>query len=110
MTANAPNGAAQIVGAGLFNNGPLVIQGSTINSNRGTASGPTGSSYGGGIVNGFFGGPAPLTLQESRVSNNVLSGSAGITSFGGGIYTVGFPITLSNTVVSHNAPDDCEGC
>lgn len=110
MAANAPNGAAQIVGAGLFNNGPLVIQGSTINSNRGTASGPTGSSYGGGIVNGFFGGPAPLTLQASRVSNNVLSGSAGVTSFGGGIYTVGFPITLSNTVVSHNTPDDCEGC
>lgn len=110
MTANAPNGAAQIAGAGLFNNGPLTIQDSAITGNHGTASGPTGSSYGGGIVNGFFGGPAQLTLQGSRVTNNVLSGSAGVSLFGGGIYTVGFPITLSNSVVAHNAPDDCEGC
>jgi hypothetical protein len=110
MTANAPNGAAQITGAGLFNNGPLVVQSSTISGNRGVANGPSGFATGGGIVNGFFGGPAPLTLQDSRVTNNVLSGSAGITLSGGGIYTVGFPVTLTNTLVAHNTPDDCEGC
>jgi hypothetical protein len=110
MTANAPNGAAEIAGAGLFNNGPLVVQGSTISGNRGVANGPSGFATGGGIVNGFFGGPAPLTLQDSRITNNVLSGSAGITLSGGGIYTVGFPTTLTNTVVAHNTPDDCEGC
>jgi hypothetical protein len=74
------------------------------------ANGPSGFATGGGIVNGFFGGPAPLTLQDSRIINNVLSGSAGITLSGGGIYTVGFPVTLTNTVVAHNSPDDCEGC
>lgn len=110
MTANAPNGAAEIAGAGLFNNGPLVVQSSTIRGNRGVANGPSGFATGGGIVNGFFGGPAPLTLQDSRITNNVLSGSAGITLSGGGIYTVGFPVTLTNTVVAHNTPDDCEGC
>jgi hypothetical protein len=110
MTANAPNGAAEIAGAGLFNNGPLVVQSSTISGNRGVANGPSGSATGGGIVNGFFGGPAPLTLQDSRITDNVLSGSPGITLSGGGIYTVGFPVTLTNTVVAHNTPDDCEGC
>ena len=110
MTANNPSGAAEIAGAGLFNNGPLVVQGSTVSGNRGVASGPSGFATGGGIVNGFFGGPAPLTLQDSRITDNVLSGSAGITLSGGGIYTVGFPVTLTNTVVAHNTPDDCEGC
>jgi hypothetical protein len=110
MTANARNGAAEIAGAGLFNNGPLVIQSSTVSRNRGVANGPSGFATGGGIVNGFFGGPAPLSLRDSRITNNVLSGSAGIALSGGGIYTVGFPVTLTNTVVAHNTPDDCEGC
>jgi hypothetical protein len=110
MTANAPNGAAEIDGAGLFNNGPLVVGSSTISGNRGTATGGSAVGTGGGIANGLFGGPAPLTLQNSRVTNNVLSGSTGATLSGGGIYTVGFPVTLTNTIVAHNAPDDCEGC
>lgn len=110
MTANDPTGAAEIAGAGLFNNGPLLVQSSTISGNRGLANGPSGFATGGGIVNGFFGGPAPLTLQDSRITNNVLSGSAGITLSGGGIYTIGFPVTLTNTVVAHNTPDDCQGC
>ena len=110
MTANAPNGAAEVDGAGLFNNGPLVVGTSTISGNRGTATGASAVGTGGGIANGLFGGPAPLTLQSSRVTNNVLSGSTGATLSGGGIYTVGFPVTLTNTVVAQNAPDDCEGC
>lgn len=110
MTANAPNGDAQIAGAGLFNNGPLTVRSSTISGNRGIANGPSGFATGGGIVNGFFGGPAPLTLRDSRVTGNTLAGSPGVTLSGGGIYTVGFPTTLTNTVVAHNAPDDCEGC
>jgi Right handed beta helix region len=110
MTADAPNGDAEIAGAGLFNNGPLTVESSTISGNRGVANGPTGFATGGGIVNGFFGGPAPLTLRDSRVTGNTLAGSHGVTLSGGGIYTVGFPTTLTNTVVAHNSPDDCEGC
>ncbi len=110
MTATAPNGAAEVDGAGLFNNGPLVVGSSTISGNRGMAAGASAAATGGGIANGLFGGPAPLTLQSSRVANNVLSGSAGATLSGGGIYTVGFPVTLMNTFVGHNTPDDCEGC
>jgi hypothetical protein len=110
MAANAPNGAAEIDGAGVFNNGPLVIDHSTVNGNRGIATGQSAAGAGGGIANGLFGGPAPLTLQNSRVTNNRLSGSVGATLSGGGIYTVGFPVTLTNTVVTHNAPNDCLGC
>jgi hypothetical protein len=110
MTANDTAGAAEIAGAGLFNNGPLVVQSSTISGNRGVANGPSGFATGGGIVNGFFGGPAPLTMNDSRVTNNDLSGSPAVALSGGGIYTVGFPITLTNTVVAHNTPDNCEGC
>jgi hypothetical protein len=110
ITANAQDGGAAVDGAGLFNNGPLVISNSTINGNHGIANGSSGSATGGGIANGLFGGPAPLTLQDSRVTENVLSGAPGITLSGGGIYTVGFPTTLTNTVVANNTPDQCEGC
>ena len=110
MTANAPNGAAEVDGAGLFNNGPLVVGNTTISGNRGIATGMSAVGTGGGVANGLFGGPAPLTLQNSRVTNNRLSGSTGATLSGGGIYTVGFPVTLTNTVVARNAPDDCVGC
>lgn len=110
MTATAPNGTAEVAGVGLFNNGPLAIGNSTISGNRGIATGKSAVGVGGGIANGLFGGPAPLTLQNSRVTNNVLSGSAGATLSGGGIYTVGFPVTLTNTVVAHNTPDNCDGC
>jgi hypothetical protein len=110
MTARAPNGAAEVDGAGLFSNGPLVIRNSSISFNRGVANGNTAAGKGGGIANGLFGGPAPLTLQNSLVVGNTLSGTTGAVLSGGGIYTVGFPITLTNTLVAHNAPDNCEGC
>ncbi len=29
---------------------------------------------------------------------------------GAGIYTPGFPVTLTNTLVAHNCPDQCFGC
>jgi hypothetical protein len=44
------------------------------------------------------------------VTNNSVSGSAGVELSGGGLYTVGFPPTLTNTVVAHNTPDQCDGC
>jgi fibronectin-binding autotransporter adhesin len=111
-TANAPNGDASVFGAGVFNNGPLVVAGSTIGGNRGRAAGKTGLAQGGGIWNGqFFGGStSPLSLQGSRVVANALSGTPGVTLAGGGIYTVGFPTTLLGTLVAGNTPDQCEGC
>jgi hypothetical protein len=111
-TANAPRGAASILGVSISNNGPLVLTNDSVAKNRGIANGTSGFAQGGGIWNGvLFGGPdSPLTLQNSRVTGNTLSGSPGVTLQGAGIFTSGFPLTLSNSVVTHNTPDQCYGC
>ena len=110
--ANAPSGTATIQGAGLSNNWPLVLTNVTVSGNRGVADGQNGSAQGAGVWNGIlFGGPtSPLTLRNSSVTRNILSGSPRITLQGAGIYTPGFPLTLTNTVVTHNAPDQRFGC
>jgi hypothetical protein len=112
VTADSRHGTATILGAGLLNNGLMTISNSTISHNRGEAHGQDGTAQGGGIWNGqLFGGPtSPLTLQNSQVTDNQLRGDPGVTLSGGGIYTLGFPTTLTNTVVAHNKPDDCVGC
>jgi hypothetical protein len=111
-TANAPNGAATIQGVGITNNGPLVLSNDQVRGNRGSATGLTGFAEGAGIWNGvLFAGPdSPLTLQNTQVSGNVLSASPGLTIQGAGIFTPGFPITLINSVVEGNTPDQCYGC
>jgi hypothetical protein len=111
-TATAPNGAATIQGVGITNNGPLVLTNVRVERNRGTATGLSGFAQGGGVWNGpLFGGPdSPLTLVNSRVSDNVLTGSPGLTLQGGGVFTPGFPLTLTGSHIKHNKPDDCFGC
>lgn len=111
-TANAPNGTATVQGAGITNNGPLVLTNVAVSRNRGIANGQNGSAQGAGIWNGvLFGGPAsPLTLRNSKVTGNALSGGPGITLQGGGIFTPGFPTTLTNSIVARNTPDQCFGC
>jgi hypothetical protein len=110
--ATAAHGAATIQGVGIVNNGPLTLTNVDVTGNRGTATGLSGFGQGGGIWNGqLFGGPdSPLTLVNSRVTRNVLSGSPGIVLRGGGIFTPGFPVTLTGSTVSKNTPDDCVGC
>jgi hypothetical protein len=44
------------------------------------------------------------------VTGDTLLGDAGITLHGAGIYTVGFPTTLTDSVITHNTPDQCDGC
>jgi hypothetical protein len=64
----------------------------------------------------LLGGDAALLpnrwLYEPELvdSGNVLSASPGLIVQGGGIYTPGFPLTLTNSVVKHNTPDQCYGC
>jgi hypothetical protein len=111
-TVTAPHGAATIQGVGLTNNGPLTLTNVDVERNHGVATGLSGYARGGGIWNGeLFGGPeSPLTLVGSQVKNNVLEGSPGVSLQGGGIFTAGFPLTLTNSMVKHNAPEDCFGC
>jgi hypothetical protein len=111
-TATAPNGAATIQGVGVTNNGPLVLTNVGVDRNHGTATGASGFAQGGGIWNNeLFAGPtSSLTLENSHVVGNVLSGSSGVALQGGGIFSLGFPVTLDHSRVANNTPDDCFGC
>ena len=111
-TANAPDGTATVQGAGITNNGPLLLERDLVAGNTGSAYGHSGFAQGAGIWNGLlFGGPtSPLTLQDSAVTDNTLTGGPGIQLQGAGIFTLGFPSTLTNSVVAHNIPDQCDGC
>jgi hypothetical protein len=115
VTANAPNGDAQVIGAGLVVNGDVEVSGSTIAGNHGVANGLGGLAQGGGIWSGALFGPpfSTLLLQGSSVTGNTLSGSPGVTLSGGGIWNQGgpdFSLTLQHSAVANNTPDDCVGC
>ena len=110
--AVAPSGTATIQGAGLVNNGPLALKNVLVSNNHGTATGLGGFAEGGGIWNGIlFGGPtSPLTLKNTLVIANSLGASPGLSLQGAGIFTAGVPITLDNSLVVRNSPDQCYGC
>jgi hypothetical protein len=110
-TATGGN-SAEALGGGVFNNGNLTLRGVEVSGNSLAANGPQGVSQGGGIWNGAYlvGPPVDLALQDSSVTENTLTGSSGITLQGGGLFTPGFPITLTDTPIEHNAPDQCDGC
>jgi hypothetical protein len=82
-----------------------------VSGNTVDAGGASGNALGGGIFDGFnVDGPpgAPLVLTNSRVTANTLGG-AGVLLQGGGAYLQN-PITLTNSVIAGNAPDQCFGC
>jgi len=110
-SAFSRKGSAEVFGSGLLNDGLLVLRNSVLTDNVGVAHGPSGTARGGGIWNGsvYNPGPAQLTLAGTSVTHNTLSGSAGITIQGGGLFTV-VAVTLSGSRITHNAPDDCYGC
>ncbi len=112
--ASTPVGPAMVQGAGINNAGALELHNVLVTNNSGSATGPSGSAQGGGIWNGMpFApdGPTPhLTLENTLVTRNALSGSQGLDVQGGGLYTAGFAITTKNTLIVHNVPDQCFGC
>jgi hypothetical protein len=112
VTATTTSGSANAQGAGVWNTGALLtVRGTTVKNNTGTASGPSGTSQGGGIWNGNspFNSPGSLTILDSALIHNTLTGSNGITPQGGGLFTA-FPVTLTNTTITNNIPDQCVGC
>jgi hypothetical protein len=111
-TASSTTGSATVQGGGITNDGVMLLQNDRVDRNRGTASGPAGTLQGGGIFDGIvFGGPPiALTLRNTEVNGNVLSAPGSFTIAGGGIYTLGYPVTLDHSHIDHNRPDDCVGC
>ena len=112
--AKGADGTAMVSGVGLLNNGRLAVSGSAITGNRGVVTGAHGVAQGGGIWNGqlFGGSTSRLALVDSLVADNALVGDAKATLQGGGIWNQGggdFTVTLSNSPVRHNTPDQTFG-
>jgi hypothetical protein len=117
VIASSPAGNVVLAGAGLQAAGPLTLQNTTVSRNTGHASGLTGSAQGGGISDADLSGidqppGGPLILTNSRVTFNALSASPAITTQGGGIFATNptNPVTLSNSLIANNNPDQCDGC
>jgi hypothetical protein len=110
-TATSPAGSATVHGAGIYNNSLLDLRQVDVSGNTGNANGLSGAAEGGGIWNGveLSGPPVTLTLENSSVTRNSLTGSAGIVVRGGGLFT-SEPVTLTRSLVARNAPDQCFGC
>jgi hypothetical protein len=111
--ASSPSGAVFAAGALVVDDQGLVLRNTQVSGNTAEANGASGSAQGGGIFNAPVpDGPpgGPLTLSNSSVSGNALSGGAGSTLQGGGLYVQDRPLTLSHSVISGNSPDQCFGC
>ena len=114
VSASSADGSATIAGAGITNAGALELHNVVVSGNSGNAAGTSGSALGGGIWNGRpFApeGPIPsLLLDNTLVTRNTLSASPGLSVQGGGLYTAGFAVTLTNSLIARNSPDQCFGC
>ena len=111
--ASSPGGTAFAAGGAIVVETGLTLRNTKVSANTVHASGASGSALGGGIfdapiANGPPGGP--LTLVNSDVTGNTVSGSAGITLQGGGMYTQDQALTLTNSEIGGNSPDQCFGC
>lgn len=114
VTVSSETGTATIEGAGVMNAGSLELHNSEITGNSAHATGQDGFAEGGGIWNGQpFGpdGPTPLqlTLDNTHVTQNVLTGSASLTLQGGGLFTLGFPVAVTHSLIARNVPDQRYG-
>ena len=111
VRASSTGGPAIALGAGLVNDGLLVLRNVLVADNSGVASGPSGAAQGGGIWNGalFNSPPIQLTLENTTVMHNTLSSSPGLSVQGGGLFTA-FPVRTANSRIANNSPDDCFGC
>jgi len=108
----APLGSVDVRGGGINAFGATTLRNSTVSGNTVDASGKSGNARGGGIYDGFNpDGPpgGPLVLQNSTVTANTLSGT-GVLLQGGGIFLHDQPITLTNSLITQNVPDQCFGC
>jgi hypothetical protein len=110
--ASAPLGKVDVRGGAINVFGPTTLRNSTVRGNTVDASGASGSARGGGLYDGLNpDGPpgGPLVLENSKVTANTLSGT-GLIFQGGGIYLQDNTITLKNSLILQNLPDQCFGC
>jgi hypothetical protein len=111
VSASTATGAATVQGAGVANNGLLELRNVRVTRNTAIARGPSGFAEGAGIWNGVLFNPPPvqLVLVNTRVAQNTIAATPPISIQGAGLFTQ-FPVTLTNSRIAENAPDDCAGC
>lgn len=85
------NGFSSLYGGGIYTEGELTLNNSTVTSN-------TASQYGGGIS---FWGNGALTINNSTISDNTAGGGGGISAIPNNIPDPG-AITLNNSSVINN--------
>lgn len=111
-------GGAFAFGGGIANIGQLTVEHTQVFGNTVSATGSGGqvngfqsSVRGGGIWNAsFFGDGTPtLTLTNTNIVHNSITGPGSLLVQGGGLYTE-FPVTKTGTLISANKPDQCFGC
>ena len=109
-TARTLRGSATVQGVGVLNNSLLDLRGVRV-THSGRATGPACVAQGGGIWNGVLlsGPPVKLTLAHTAVTRNAVTGSKRITVHGGGLFTTS-PVTLTQSLIARNRPDQCFGC
>jgi CSLREA domain-containing protein len=105
------NNCLEPIGGGILNVVGISITNSTITGNSTAAGPPSEVSAGGGLGN-----VGHVTLNSVTVSNNNASGRCIVdscaTGTGGGIWSEGFSVGVSNTIISGNtvtsvaAPED----
>jgi hypothetical protein len=122
VRAESASGLVAVNGAAFMNEngGTLTLHNSDVSENNVVADGAFGFANGGGISNvsavPLIPPAGPLTLVNSRLTDNVVTASPGITPMGGGLFTADvlsfqpLPVTLIHTVIAGNSPDQCFGC
>jgi hypothetical protein len=112
--ASSPSGTVFAAGGAIVVDEPgLTVRNSEVSGNTVGANGASGSARGGGLFDAAIAdGPpgGPLKLLNSGVTGNALSGSPGIALQGGGLYIENKPLTLTNSFIGNNSPDQCFGC
>jgi hypothetical protein len=114
VRASSPLGAASATGGALVaDEGGMTVRNTTVSDNEAEVAGQTAIARGGGIFDAPIpDGPpgGPLTLLNSAITGNLLTGSVAATLQGGGLYIVDAPLKLTKTVIAENVPDQCFGC
>jgi hypothetical protein len=108
--ATAVAGGIQVSG-GATGPGPVTLRNTTVSDNTAEATGRSGAAQGGGIFdiaipNGPPGGL--LALINSNVTHNIVSGSTKVKLQGGGVF-ITFKLTVTNSAITANTPDECSG-
>ncbi len=114
LMASAPTGLAFAGGGALLADyGGMTLRETTIKDNTAGAYAADAYAQGGGIYDAPIPDGPPggrLTLWDSTITGNAVTGSAGATLQGGGIYLADETYKATNTDVTGNSPDQCFGC